>query len=319
MPSAPISNEARPIAWHTELLAWCASEPLSAVLLLLNAGVLLYFFCGLPLFHYASETALRWAWIAWSAPEQSHGKLVPLISLFLVWREREKIRLARGPGSNRGLIFVAAGISLFIASARCLEPRIALLAAPFLIYGCVLFLWGGGVARVFLFPCGLLLFMIPWAAAEQATNRLQFLITNIVGTMANVCGIHTQAVGTTLIADDGSFRFEIADGCSGVHSLTAITLLTAVFVHMTQKELWKKVVILASSAVFAILGNVGRIFTIILVAKFAGNKAAASWHEYAGFISFPVALAAMVGFSKLLNIRRLVAVVPREKRVSYDC
>jgi len=316
MPSAPISNAARPVAWHAELLAWCAREPLSAVLLLLNGGVLLYYFCCVPLFHYATETTFRWAWNAWGAPEQSHGRLVPLISLFLVWREREK--MVRGPGSNRGLLFVAAGISLFIASARCLEPRIALLAAPFLIYGSILFLWGRGVARTFLFPCGLLLFMIPWAAAEQATNRLQFLITGVVGTLANVCGIHTQAVGTTLIADDGSFRFEIADGCSGVHSLTAITLLTAVFVHVTQKELWKKVVILASAAVFAILGNVGRIFTIILVAKFAGTKAAASWHEYAGFISFPIAMAAMVGFSKLMNIRRSVAAAPLGKRVSYD-
>ncbi len=31
--------------------------------------------------------------------------------------------------------------------------------------------------------------MIPWAAAEQATNRLQFIITDIVGRLANIAGI----------------------------------------------------------------------------------------------------------------------------------
>ncbi|SRR5579862_1452140 len=274
----------------------------SLALLLLNAGVLVYFFCFAPLFHYGTETTLRWAWNAWSDPEQAHGKLVPFIALFLVWREREKLRAARKAGSNKGLIFVATGALFFVLSARCLEPRIALAALPLLIYGSILFLWGKETARVCAFPCALLAFMLPWAAAEQATNRLQFLITNVVGTLSNGCGIHTQAVGTTLTAADGSFRLEIADGCSGVHSLTAITLLTAVFVHITQNRLWKKIAIFASSAVFAILGNVARIFSVILVAKFAGEKAAAHWHEYAGFISFPIAMAAMVGFSKLLNI-----------------
>ncbi len=320
MSSAPISQEARPPAWHAGFAAWVGREPLSAVLLLLNAGALLYFYCFVPLFHYATETTLRWAWYAWRSPEQAHGRLVPLISLYLLWRERGTLRRAAGPGSNTGLAFVAAGVTLFLASARCLEPRIALLALPFLVYGSVLFVWGRAAARVFAFPCALLVFMIPWAAAEQATNRLQFFITHIVGVMSNLCGIHTQAIGTTLVAADGSFRFEIADGCSGVHSLTAITLLTAVFVHVTQKELWKKAAIFASSVVFAILGNVGRIFSVILAAKFAGSTAAARWHEYAGFISFPIAMAAMVGFSVLLNLdyAKFFAAAPQEKRVSFD-
>lgn len=239
MASTPPPNQPSAVPWHSELIAWGGREPLSAALLLLNAGALIYFFCFVPLFHYATETTLRWAVLAWGYPEQSHGKIVPLISLFLLWRQREAIRRAGGAGSNAGLFFVAFGVLLFVASARCLEPRIALFAFPFLIYGSVLFVWGGQMARLFLFPCALLVFMIPWAAAEQATNRLQFFITGAVKVMANLCGIHTGAVGTTLVAADGSFRFEITDGCSGVHSLTAITLLTAVFVHLLKTAFGK--------------------------------------------------------------------------------
>ena len=52
-------------------------------------------------------------------------------------------------------------------------------------------------------------------------------------------------------------------------------------------------------------GNVGRVFTVILVAKWIDPKLAAGiYHDYSGYIFFPIALAAMLGFSKLLNVRR---------------
>ena len=83
-----------------------------------------------------------------------------------------------------------------------------------------------------------------------------------------------------------------------------MAMLTAIYVHLTQNRLWKKVTIFAFSIVFAIAGNVGRIFTVILVAKFINPKLAAGmYHEYSGFLFFPIALVAMVLFGKLLNPR----------------
>lgn len=236
---------------------------------------------------------------------QEHSKLVPLISLGLVWYHRKKIREAEKRGSNKGLVFLGIGIALFLLSARCLQPRFALVSIPFFVYGSVFYLWGKQVARIILFPCAFLVFMVPVAAIEQATFRLQFIITGIVGFLSNLVGIKIQALGTTLTAADGSFNFEIAEGCSGIRSLTAMTMITAIYVHLTQREMWKKILILAFSIVFAIAGNVGRIFTVILVAKFINPKLASGiYHEYSGFVFFPIALIAMILFSKLLNLNK---------------
>ena len=324
--SSPLSTKSAPAdpdraeLYLKPLAHWLKTEPIAAALLAASTLLVAYFFCALPLFHYTTETVLRWGLNAWSQGEQAHGKLVPLISLFLLWHDRKLLLEARKTGSNRGLFFIFSGLAIFLLSVRCLECRFALLSIPFLIYGSVLFLLGGEVARVFRVPCALLLFMIPWAAAEQATSRLQFIITGVVGALANISGISTQAIGTTLRAGDGSFNFEIADGCSGVHSITAITLLTAVFVHLTQSGFWKKALIFASSAAFAVLGNIARIFSILIVAKFLGSQAATTWHEYAGFISFPMALGGMLAFSALLNFnfKQLSSTPPPDEKVSYD-
>lgn len=272
-------------------------------------ATLVYFFGFVGLFikgTYAQgvcSTAV-WAWQAWNpAANQEHSKLVPLIFLGLIWFARDKIRQAPKSGSPLGLIFVGAGVLLFLVGARCLQPRLALLSLPFLIYGSVMFLWGRQVARIILFPCAFLVFMIPVAAIEQATFRLQFVITGAVGALSNLVGIRIEAVGTTLTALDGSFNFQIAEGCSGIRSLIAMTMLAAIYVHLTQKELWKKILIFAFSIVFAIAGNVGRIFTVVLVAKWINPELAAGiYHDYSGFVFFPIALAAMLGFSRLVNL-----------------
>ena len=83
----------------------------------------------------------------------------------------------------------------------------------------------------------------------------------------------------------------------------AITMLTAVFVHLTQDRLWKKVVLLAASGVFAIIGNIARLTSIMIVARFFGQKFAGGlFHDYSAFIvSFPFAFASMWLASKVVN------------------
>jgi len=283
---------------------WCRENPVPALLLAAILGSIFYFFGGIPLFVNGEQTVARWAWLSWN-PEnnQEHSMLVPLISIGLMFYHHQQIREASKQPSNAALIIVFIGVLLYVLSARCLQPRMALTAFPILLYGITYYLWGKNVARIALFPCAFLVFTIPMGALEQATNNLQFIVTGAVTAMSNLVGIKIQAVGTTMTAADGSFNFEIAEGCSGIRSLTAMAMLTAIFVHLTQDHLWKKVVIFFGSAVFAVIGNFGRIFTVILVAKFYDPKFAGGiYHDYSGFVFFPFALMAMIGCSKLVNI-----------------
>ena len=293
-------------------LGWTKREPLVALLLATTIGTLVYFFGFAHLFasrrilSSGPGSVLSRLGVA-SVESKRESKSIPSWSAHFA---RAGLVSSKGNpgsaakrGSNKGLIFVAAGIALFLLGARCVQQRLALGSLPFLIYGSVLFLWGAAVARIVLFPCAFLIFLIPFGAIEQATFRLQFVITGVVGFLSNLVGIKIDAVGTTLTAADNSFNFLIAEGCSGVRSIAAMTMVSAIYVHLTQDKLWKKVTIFAFSIVFAIVGNIGRIFTVVLVAKFI-NPAWASgiYHDYSGYVFFPIALLAMLAFSKLINL-----------------
>jgi exosortase len=301
-------NEPTTRTWFQGITESVRREPLSALLIATIIVTFVYFFGFVPLFIrgtfvHGASSVLAWAWQAWNpGANQEHSKLVPLIFVGLIFYHRKDIAQAPKEGSNSGLFFILAGIILFVLGTRCLQPRLALGSLPFLIYGGVLYLWGKKVARIILFPCAFLIFLIPFGAIEQASFRLQFVITAAIGFLSKLVGLHIDAVGTTLTATDGRFNFMIAEGCSGIRSLTAMAMLTAIFVHLTQDRLWKKIVIFAFSVVFAIVGNIGRLFSVVLVAKFIDpNLAAGVYHDYSGWFFFPIALLAMYFFSKLTN------------------
>ncbi len=283
--------------------AWLWRNPAPALALAGIAAVLAYFYGLVHPFMYGVESTAVWAWKAWNPEgDQSYGMLVPIIAIWLFYFHREALKKAEPGGFGLGIVSVCAGILLYVLAIRSLNPRMAMASIPLVLYGGVRFAWGRAAARVVLFPCMFLFFAIPVSALEQATNNLQFIITGAVGKLTHLVGISILAVGTTLTANDGSFNFEIAEGCSGIRSLTAMTMLTAVYVHLTQDRLWKKLLIFSCSLGFAIVGNIGRIFSIVLLARYYDPKVAAGvYHEYSGFLFFPIAIMAMLFFSQVVN------------------
>ena len=265
---------------------------------------LIYFFGFFKIFINGTQSTAEWAWKAWN-PEnnQEHSALVLPISLFLLWYHRDKLSAVRKAPWNPGLWLVVLGVGCFVLGARSLQPRIAIFSLPCILLGSVAYLWGLAAARILLFPCAFLLFMIPIGGLVQGTVSLQILVSSVCNALASLIGMQIEATGTTIRSLDGSFNFEIAEGCSGIRSLMAMTTLTALFVHFTQREWWKKGVIFAGSLFFAVVGNIGRIFTVIVFARFFSPRIAGGiYHDYSGFIFFPIAVLSMVAFAHFVNL-----------------
>lgn len=304
------------------LTEWAKREPFAAALACTLSATLIYFFGFVPLFTGGQLSIFRWAWQAWT-PETNyeHAKLIPIIVAFLVWHDRAKISRATLGSSKWGWLFIAFGVFLFVAGARTLQARLSLSALPFILFGVVLYVWGREVARVLLFPIAFLLFMVPLNFLTQATVPLQFFETRTASLVCNLIGIQVHSLGSVMTAANNAFRFQVDEGCSGIRSLMAIAMISAIYGHLTQDRLWKKLSIFAASIVFAIIGNAGRLVSIVVVARFFGQDLAGGpYHEISGYLSFPFAIAAMVLFARLLNIRpnELKRVTAVKEDVSYD-
>ncbi len=315
-PTSVADPAAPPPAGHTLALAWMRTNPLAAALAGTMLLTLAVFYAGKPLFYVPADrhfiTAWQWIRAAWN-PENhyEHGPLVPFIILFLIWNALPKLRGVVPKPSAAGLAVLAFGVGLYLISARALQPRFAWGALPFMLLGAVLFAAGRQVARVLLFPVACIFFMIPVPDIDQATVKLQVLATAGARMACNLIGIKMVSIGTSLRAVDDSFQFQVIGDCSGVNSLMAITLMTAVFAHLTQDRLWKKLLLFCASVPVAILGNFARLTAIMIMAKCFGQGMAGGWfHEVSAYVvSFPFAFGALCVVNKLLNWNALA--VPR--------
>ncbi len=285
---------------------WMRERPVEATLLGLLLGAIIFYFGGLKLFSGYTRTTFLWAWEAWN-PETNyeHGVLIPWIALVLFLHALPSLKGLTVSSSRWGLAWIVGGVLLYLLAARTLQPRIALVAVPCVIFGAILYTWGRDIAKPLFFPSMFLLFAVPLNFVEQASFRLQFVVTALASALCNFIGIRIVPFGTTMRSADDAFQFEIAGGCSGINSLMAITMLTAIFVHFTQDRLWKKLVLFSSSVVFAIIGNVMRITVIMAVAKFYDAKfAGGKFHDISAYVvSFPFAFISMFYASKLVNLK----------------
>ena len=285
-------------------LAWIRRNPFATALVAVVVLTLIYFFGFVKIFVNGQTSTFTWAWQAWN-PETNyeHAKLIPFITAFLIWYARDKLRAAPISSSPWGWIFIAIGVLLFLAGARTLQGRISLMALPFLLFGIVLYVWGKHVARILLFPIAFLFFMVPLNFLTQATTKLQFIETAAASAICNLMRIGVYTVGTTINAANESFHFSIDEGCSGIRSLMAIAMLSAIYGHFTQDRLWKKLAVFGAAILFAIIGNTGRLVSIMVMARFFGQDLAGGpYHWLSGYLSFPFSIGAMVLFGKLLNI-----------------
>lgn len=282
-------------------MAWIRHEPAQAALWTVLIGGLVYFYAFYNVFMNGTESTAVWAWRGWNEEnDQQHCVFILPLMAFLFWYHRDELADAVKEPSTRGMAFVVAGVITFVLAARSLQPRFAIVSAPLIIYGAAEFLGGRAFARVFIFPCLLMLFMIPIGGVVQSTVALQLLASKSVGFVCGLLGIHVQTMGTQIIVD--GHPFEVAGGCSGIRSLMAMTMLTALYVHFTQKEAWKQFVIFGCSLLFALVGNSIRLLSVVLVAKwydpvFAGKQ----YHDYSGIVFFIFAVLTMVSFSNVLN------------------
>jgi exosortase len=236
--------------------------------------------------------------------DYSHGFLIPLVSIGVLWWKRKEIASAPKYVSNAGLVIVVLALLIHWLGAKSQQPRVSLLGLLILFWSIPFYFYGWQVAKWLIFPCSYLIFCIPLNFLDSLTFPLRIMSTIISTSLLNGLGIEAERSGSAIYSTAaGGFNFDVADPCSGIRSLLAMTALTAVYAYVTQKTLLKKWILFVCSIPLAIVGNIARITTIALVAEAFGQKVATGlYHDYSGYILFPVAIGLMVGIGSLLNL-----------------
>ena len=254
------------------------------------------------------RSAFGWLVQRWNSPYSnfSHGWIIVPASLFLVWKKRRDLAAAFPSRSvcRKGLAIVVMALFFHWLGVRVTHPRISVMALIMLLWGIPYYFWGWRVAKELIFPCSYLIFCIPLNFLDTLTFPLRIVATKMSVLLINGLGVAVRRVGSGIYSETAQgFKLDVADPCSGLRSLLAMTALTAIYAWFTQKTILKKWVLFACAFPLAIAGNIVRITALALVAEAFGEEVATGlYHDYSGYIVFAVAILLMVGLGNLIDM-----------------
>lgn len=240
--------------------------------------------------------------------DMSHGWVVPFFTIYLFVLKHKEIRREMRNPSWVGLLAVVFGLFLFALGMLGDQIRITQIGAIWTFGFFFYALWGKRCAMSAAFPVLYLLFTVPTSFLSGITVKLRLIISVLASVLLNGFGIPVERVGTGLFClSGGGFSLDIADPCSGLRSIVAISALTAAYAYLTQKTSRGKWLLFVSSVPIAMLANLIRIFSIAFVARIVGQEwATGFYHDYSGYLVFLIAILAMCGLGNVIADRKSV-------------
>lgn len=232
-------------------------------------------------------------WKIWNqSDEYSSGMLVPLIAVWIIYARRKTLRKFPLSPSMWGIIlFVFAqglrffGLFFMYDSAQRLSMIVTIASLVLLLLGPRLFLKLSTVLAMLM-----LMLPLPNSAQARLTLPLQKMATSSATFCLETVGYNVLRQGN--IISIGDTTIAVAEACNGLRMLTAFIIISALIAMITNRSLWQKAVIIASSIPIAFICNTIRLtLTAIAFTIIDGQQWQTVFHDFGGFAMMPLALA----------------------------
>jgi exosortase D (VPLPA-CTERM-specific) len=208
-----------------------------------------FLFCFAKVF-----AALVTVW--WNNDVYSHGFLVPLISLYLIWIKRDKLKsIPLSPNSKAGFSILLCGLSMLLMGHLGGVNLIQEYSIIISIVGIILIIFGIKYLQALFFPIMYLFFMIPFARifTDGFHYPFQLLSAKIAIAILNLIGIPSIRIANNI--ELPNITLEVAKGCSGVNYLISIIAIAIPLTYLTQKYWSRRVILIFGAVIVAILSN----------------------------------------------------------------
>jgi exosortase len=277
------------------------------------------FLCGVSimLWWHALVSTLR---LAVSDEASTHIVLIVPLSLALIYLERRASPGKCEPGVTAGAVLLAAAL-LIAAFARWGLPglgadlRLSMRMFTMVLWwlASVVFCFGVGTFRRFLFPLCFLFWMVPVPAVvlNWMIPVLQKESASTTRVLFEIAGDPVAQNGTLL--DVSGLKLYVAPECSSIRSSLMLIMTTMVLAHLFLRSWWRKALIIAAAVPLAIAKNGLRIFVIAeLGTRVDRGFLDGNLHHHGGIVFLGIAVVVMVALIWFLH--RWEVGRPRELR-----
>jgi exosortase len=238
----------------------------------------------------------------------SHGYIIPLFSLYLLYVRRDMILAAPRKASLGGLaIFLGGLVGMALGVFPISNNWFSQICMVGALFGLVAWLAGWKVMRVVWMPVAYLILAMPLpdAVYEKIALPLQGLAASTAGQLLKLFGVNitVDALHMEIWSISGQkHELTVAEACSGIRSMMAFVALAVAWAYITDRPWWHRLVLVLAGFPVLIACNILRVSltgTMFVIDQPGLGQDA--MHELMGMILLIPALLLLMLLSKFLS------------------
>lgn len=243
----------------------------------------------------------------------SYALIVPGVTAWLIWQQKEKLKFEFEPSPGVGLMFGLAGACVMAVSfgtggsadaptATAISLRIA--SYVLTLMGGLFGFLGGGFIRQILFPVLFLFFMVPFpplvvGGFEVALQNASAVVSGWFFTTIELSHLQTGRVFQL-----PNITIEVARECSGIRSTIVLFMTGLIAAYLFLARNWQRAVFCALIIPLGVARNAFRIVTIgWLCTEYGPEMIHSPIHHRGGPVFFALSLVPL--FALLWFFRRM--------------
>lgn len=219
--------------------------------------------------------------------DNSHGMIVPLISVYFLWTNRAEVAETKISSMNLGAYVLFLSLLVYLVSYAGSVAFVSRCMVVLSLIGLVLFCLGREFFSKTAFPILFLLFMIPVpdTVVNLVSFPLQLFATEVSTSLIQLFSIPAYREGNMVYF--AHTQLEVAEACSGIRSLVSLAMIAVIFSHLLKKGWVAGAVLVLSAIPFSILANILRVTGTGVLAHSFGSKVATGFlHDASGLAVF---------------------------------
>lgn len=222
---------------------------------MLNRRIVASIIVVLALFFLYWE-CFQWLYSQWMNDKAySHGFFIPVVSLYLVWINKEPLLSTPSkPSKIIGSLSVFICLLLLLIGRGGAVVQIEALSFFLVIPSIIFLLYGWQHLKMLFFPILYLQFMIPWMdPILERMHRPFQLISATIGTALLELGYPVSSNGVNINLPD--MTMVVAQECSGIVFLVSVIAVGLPLVYLCQKNWYRAASIIVIGCVLTVLSN----------------------------------------------------------------
>lgn len=240
-----------------------------------------------------------------------HAFVIPGISVYLIWRHREKLAKITPRVFWPGLAPFLLGIATYFAGIVTIRNHMVQgFAMVLALFGLVLLMLGPRIMRFTFMPIAFLVFGVTLSqmVMERVTFQLKLIASQgswiLLELLGPVFGYSVDLSGNTLHIfpkNAPPIPLNVADACSGMRMVIAFYALAGAVALLSTERWWQRIALMLLAGPVAVAMNVVRVAVLGLLSLVDPDLASGDAHMIIGTILLIPSLFFFLGLGWMLD------------------